>query len=213
MLKQTHQLSWRLQARSYASKPQKEKINLRGFITVGIFASIILTQVVDAVNQEKPLPRSMSETEYYRQQQRLKRKTSLFTPEEKEVYFLKGIPSVPQLDGVVVIDPSQLLEQERNDESSKYHALLNDPDYKQIPRGLVVDLIGKKLGSQPDGKFVILDFPGDTKESTQFEEKVVQIKGLVYPKNSAADDVVKYYKTVDKVKELGSPDELISLVQ
>jgi hypothetical protein len=201
------------QARSYASEQKKEKtINLKGFITVGIFASIILTQVVDAVQKEKPLPRSMSEAEYYRQQQRLKRKVSLFTDEQKQVYFLKGValPDI-QLDGVTVIDPKKLVADEKKDESSKYHALLNDTD--QIPRGLIVDLISKYLGSQPDGKFLVLNYPSDIKESTQFEDKVVTIKKLIALKQDAVDDVVKYYKTVDKVGEIDSLDELKQIVQ
>jgi hypothetical protein len=203
----------RFQARSYGSEQKKEKtINLKGFITVGIFASIILTQVVDAVQKEKPLPRSMSEAEYYRQQQRLKRKVSLFTDEQKQVYFLKGMVSPDiQLDGVTVIDPKKLVEDEKKDESSKYYALLNDTD--QIPRGLIVDLISKYLGSQPDGKFLVLNYPTDIKESTQFEDKVVTIKKLIALKQDAVDDVVKYYKTVDKVGEIDSLDEIKQIVQ
>ncbi|CDR44443.1 CYFA0S14e02784g1_1 [Cyberlindnera fabianii] len=204
--------------RSYSTAPKQEekaddkkdkKVNFRSFITVGIFASIILTQVVDAVNKEKPRPRSLSESEYYQQQARLRRKVSRFTPDNKEVYFVKAAEKVEKsqirADGFTVIDPSDLVEMEKNDEHSKFHALLNDPSTTTIPRGVVIDLIGNFLATQPDGKFVVLNFPSDIKESTQFEDKIVTIKSLInVGQSETTDDVVKYYKTVDKVNQVSS---------
>lgn len=203
------------QVRNYASESENKdkKINLKGFVTVGIFASIILTQVVDAVQKEKPMPRSMSESEYFRQQQRLKRKASRFTEEDKQVYFLKGQSAKDvKIPGINVVDPEALVEQEKNDESSMFHALLNDPGLNQVPRGLVIDLIGKYLGSQPNGKFLVLNFPSDVKESTQFEEKIVTIKNLIALKDQDVDDVVKYYNTVQKVKEINSVSDLNTIL-
>lgn len=203
----------RVPARCYASKSSSDnKINLKGFITVGIFASIILTQVVDAVLKEKPRPRSMSEAEYYRQQQRLKRKVARFTDAHKQVYLLKSDKPLSaddvKLDNVTVIDPKELVQAEKDDDTSKFHALLNDPELRDIPRGVVIDLILKYLESHPDGKYLVLNFPTDIKESTQFEDKVVTVKKLISLNAQGIDDLVKYYKTVDKVKDISSISEL-----
>lgn len=187
------------------STDQKNKtVDFRTFVTVAIFGSIILTQVVDAVVKEKPRgQKGMSEAEYYKLQQRLKRKVALFTPEEKEVLLFKDATvkdvNVTELSkqGIDVINPLDLVESEKNDKESKYYDLLNDPDLKQLPRGLTVELIGKALKNSPNSKFIVIGFPQDVKEAIQFEDKIVTVKNLVVSGN-ADDDVFKYYKTVNK---------------
>jgi hypothetical protein len=213
-------------ARFQSTKPKGKNsstIDFRTFISVSIFASILLTQVVDAVNQEKPRGQrgGMSEAEYYKQQQRLKRKIAMFSPDEKQVLLWKNgeisqIGNIEQLNehGVAVIDPVKLVDLEKQDKESKFYDLLNDPELKELPRGLVVDLIGKFIKESKQEKFLVVGFPPDVKESIKFEDKIVTIKNLVITDQSDEnDDVYRYYKTVNKSKKVDTIQEVTELFE
>lgn len=207
---------------SERSKPDPDKgPRFRNFIAIGIISYVILAQVVEAVNKQNPRPKSMSESEYIKQQMKLKRRKALFTQEQKSVWFIKsddseGLKSL-KIDGYEIIDPSVLLDHEKQDKDSLYHALLNDPTFK-IPTGLVVDLIAKKLQASEGTKFIVINYPDNIKESVKFEERIVTIKKLIHltsneGSKSEEDDVVKYYKTVNKVEDVQTDEELSKLLE
>lgn len=194
----------------------------RNFVAIGIISYVILAQVVEAVNKENPKPRSMSESEYQKQQMKLKRRKAFFSQDDKKVWFVKSDADEEslknlKLDGFEVINPNDLIEAEKKDEESLFNALLNDPETKKLPIGLLVDLILKKLKSSESKEFIVINYPPDIKESVKFEEKVVTIKKLIHLKKSETeqedDDVVKYYKTVGKVDEIKSTDDISSHLQ
>ncbi|CCH44680.1 hypothetical protein BN7_4248 [Wickerhamomyces ciferrii] len=204
------------------SKDPNKSVRFRNFIAIGIISWVILAQVVEAVNKEQKGSRSMSESEYFKQQMKLKRRKALFTQEEKQVYFVKADKNQDdlkelKLDGFELIDPSKLVEREKNDKESLYNALLNDPDTKTLPTGLLVDLISKELKNNESKKFVVINYPPDIKESVKFEEKAVTIKKLIHlsddKESKVEDDVLKYYNTVNKVQTIESTEDLIKSLE
>lgn len=207
--------------RCQSTKPDPNRgPRFRNFIAIGIISYVILAQVVEAVNKNNPKPKTMSEREYQIQQLKLKRRKAFFTQDDKNVWFVKSNTDEQsleglKLDGFEVINPNDLIEAEKKDETSLFNALLNDPETKEIPVGLIVDLILKKLKSSESKKFLVINYPTDIKESVKFEEKVVTIKKLIYLKNSEKDDddVVKYYKTVGKVDEVESTNDISNHLQ
>ncbi|CAM9024419.1 unnamed protein product [Wickerhamomyces anomalus] len=206
-----------------SSKPDPDRgPRFRNFIALGIISYVILAQVVEAVNKENPRNKSMSESEYFKQQMKLKRRKAIFTQDEKSVWFLKSddpekLKSL-KIDGFEILDPNVLLEKEKQDKDSLYYALLNDAEYKTLPTGLLVDLISKQLKASDSKKFIVINYPSDIKESVKFEEKVVTVKKLIHLKSSQDkgdddDDVVKYYKTVNKVDEIKSDKDITKLLE
>ncbi len=153
---------------------------------------------------------------------KLKRRKAIFTQDEKSVWFLKSddpekLKSL-KIDGFEILDPNVLLEKEKQDKDSLYYALLNDAEYETLPTGLLVDLISKQLKASDSKKFIVINYPSDIKESVKFEEKVVTVKKLIHLKSSQDkgdddDDVVKYYKTVNKVDEIKSDKDITKLLE
>jgi len=211
-----------------SSKPSSSKPNpdrgprFRNFIALGIVSYVILDQVIAVVQKENPNPKTMSESEHFKQQMKLKRRKAIFSQDDKQVWFIKAEGDAQEslkglnINGFEVIDPSALIEREKKDEESLFNALLNDPETKKIPTGLLVDLILKELQKSSGKKFVVINYPTDIKESVKFEEKVVTIKKLIHlanEQNGESDDVVKYYKTVNKVDEFKTTQDIIKSLE
>ncbi|KAH3684980.1 hypothetical protein WICPIJ_004059, partial [Wickerhamomyces pijperi] len=218
-----------LQQRTFTSSTQRfnkqtnnkseKSVNFRNFISVGIISTIILVQVVDAVNDSntgnRNAGRSMSEHEYARQQARLKRKKAVFDEDDIEVKFLwsdKGISRSLSVPGYQVINPLQLIEEEKQNKESRFYDLLNEKDFV-IPRGLVNDLVKNKLLAEAGKKkkfIVVVDdaLNYDMKDFIQFEDKVKTIDKFVVLNSDTLHDAQRYYQTVKKVAKIDSLDQL-----
>lgn len=195
---------------------------LKNLIAIGILGTIVLVKVVDTINEQNPRPRSLTESEYRKQQQRLKRLKCMFRPDEKPVYLLRArggkvskseVQQLKQFSQFEIVDPDELVNREKSDPNSQYFSLLNDPSIKKLPFGLKSALIGAylKQHDQPGTNFLVINFPENIKESVKFEENIVTIKKLLDVNetgSSAYNELVSYYKTVDKVVSASSLDQL-----
>ncbi|KAH3675880.1 hypothetical protein WICMUC_002450 [Wickerhamomyces mucosus] len=212
--------SARLNQQKQSDKKSESSVNFKNFIAVGIISSIILTQVVEAVNKESPnrSSRSISEAEYARQQQRLKRRVALFSDQDNlSVRFLWSDKDIGDLylPGFEIIDSLKLIEEEKGNKDSKYYDLLNDPSF-QIPRGLINELVKKKLieAKQDENgpkKFIIIldkNTNYDMKDFIQFEDRVITIDNFIILNSEKLHDAQRYYQTVKKVLKVDSVDEL-----
>ncbi|CAN3365625.1 hypothetical protein DICA4_E26764 [Diutina catenulata] len=126
---------------------------------------------------------------------------------------------------VKVIDPAQLIAREKEDESRKYCYLLRDLDarHKSYPKGLVTALVKNEVAyflntrmGTFDTNIVLKNYPQTTDEAIKFENEVSSVQKCLVTHydlvNKLSDpklarqvnNVVGYFNTVDKVKELVS---------
>lgn len=207
-----------------------------------VLSWVVLYFVTGKIDKKKPHNLFESEREFreYEERTGLKRRSKLVNHELNDHYRFYVIPyvtddavvdtisqQIKQLDPakqVKVIDPAELVAQEKADESRRYCYLLQDLDekHKSYPKGLITTLIknevkqfmNTRLGTF-DTNFVIKNYPQATDEAIKFENDVSDIqKCLVVhydivnhlPENPELarriNNVVGYFNTVGRTKEL-----------
>lgn len=188
--------------------PSFKKILLIAIVGTGIFV-----QAVRSLDKNQPKT-SYSELEYHQVINGLKRKVILFQPGELELKFTT-IPDVNSAKKRIsnnsdtkFINPSEIVDQHRNDDDDRYKALLENifavygKDYVyNLPEGLLVSLLGDYIKENVNvgDKVIIVDFPQTIKDASHFESEVAVVNKVVIPKKDSETDICKYFKTVDKV--------------
>jgi hypothetical protein len=185
-----------------------------------------------------------SEREFreYEESTGLKRRTKLINFEKNHHYKFYVIPYVHQDETVTkiadrlkeidegkqvkIIDPKQLVEQEKQDESRKYCYLLQDLDAegKSYPKGLMTALIKEEVHNflntrmgTFDTNFIIKNYPQSTDDAIKFENEVSDVQKCLIlhydilnelKKNNSPEiarsieNVAGYFETVNRVKTL-----------
>lgn len=224
--------------------PQKSQPRIRYLFYMVVLSWAVLYFVTGKVDKKQPKNTFASEREFrdYEEQTGLKRRNKLINHEKNEQYRFYVVPYVTDdyaLDSICqrikevdparevkVIDPKQLIETEKLDETRKYSYLLQDLDARNhsYPKGLVTALIknevaqflNTRLGTF-DTNIVIKNYPQSTDEAIKFENDISDIQKCLIVHydivNTLPDDpdlarnignVVGYFNTVGRVKEVVS---------
>ncbi|RLV95993.1 Altered inheritance of mitochondria protein 36 mitochondrial [Spathaspora sp. JA1] len=208
-------------SRNYAIKHQnikKKRPAVRYIFGMFLLSSAFLYFVTGRVDKKKTIKTSFSEKEFneYEEITGLKRRHKLFTFEMNEKYQFYVIPYVKhdesvetlskqlteldQSKKVKVINPVELLEQEKNDESKKYSFLLQDlqASNKSYPPGLVTAVIKEYLSfllntreGTLDTSFIIKNYPQTTHEAIKFENEISDIKKCIILENDVVNELSK----------------------
>ncbi|EGW33406.1 uncharacterized protein SPAPADRAFT_60765 [Spathaspora passalidarum NRRL Y-27907] len=207
--------------RNYAiqhSNIKRKRPAVRYMVGMFLFSTIFLFFVSGRVDKKKRVQTSFSEKEFdeYEEITGLKRRHKLITHEMNDKYQFYVIPYVKheesverlsqrlaQLDdskNVKVIDPTELLEQEKADESKKYSYLLQDLDAanRPYPPGLITAVIKQHLTfllntreGTLDTTYIIKNYPKTTHEAIKFENEVSDIKKCIVLQNDVANELPK----------------------
>ena len=88
---------------------------------------------------------------------------------------------------VKIIDPAQLIEEQKKDEGMKYHYLLEDLDEqgRPYPPGLITAVIKQEIykilntrEGTFDTNFIIKNYPQTTNEAIKFENDISDIQNV-----------------------------------
>lgn len=226
------------------SKAKKEP-RIR-YIAYIVAISWVAIWFVSGQVDKKKTKQYMSEREFqeYEQSTGIKRRHKLIGPDlnsKYKFYVLPYIHSEDQLQKIesslkkadpsrkiVVLDPSELVAQEKADEGKRYSALINELDasHKPYPSGLITAILKHHLSflmntreGTFDTNYIIKNYPQTTSEAIKFENDVSDIaKCLVLnydmenelPKHKNDEEVrsIKnvegYFDSVGKTKTLTS---------
>lgn len=197
-------------------------------VAISFSAMYFVSHSVD----KRVVKKSFSEGEFkdYEQQTGLKRRHKLLGHDMNQKYKFYVVPYVHDqttLDKIVtrllevddskkvkVIDPQELIVQEKQDERNKYCYLLEDLEdaRKPFPPGLITALIKQYISffmNTRDGTFdttfVIKNYPQHTAEAIKFENDVSDIHGCIL----LQDDIVNQLPNVkddDGVRAISNVD-------
>lgn len=179
-------------------------------VGVAVVSTLIFVQAAKSIDRSKPQT-EFSEAEFEKVRSGLRRRVTVFKPDELEVLAVLADVPVEKIRapaGARAVRVQQALERFRTDEHDKYHALLEElhavhgDDYSaHLPKGALVALMGRYLKEvcQAGDSVVLLGFPRNMQEAIQFESEVAVISALVAPQGSEESQLVQYFKTVNKV--------------
>ncbi|AGO12750.1 AaceriADR282Cp [[Ashbya] aceris (nom. inval.)] len=198
--------------RPYASKaPRSDEMpSAWKMAAVAVISTFIFVQTARSIDRSKPQT-EFSEEEFRKVRSGLKRRVTLFEPNELEVLaVLANVPTdkIRAPAGAHVVRVLQALERFRTDKEDKYHALLEElhaqhgDEYPaHLPKGAAVALLGRYIKEvcKAGDSVVLLGFPQNMQEAIQFESEVAVISTLVAPQGSEESQLVKYFNTVNKV--------------
>lgn len=217
--------------RLYSSSNKKSEPRIRYLAYMFVLSSALVYFGTKQVNRKRVKKSFGSEQELneYEQLTGIRRRTRLITDNTKYKFY-----SVPHVEDenlisclsdklaptkVKIIDPQQLVEIERQDESRRYSILLNDlhKNNEPLPTGLITALVKAEIGlyintSQGiyDTNFILKNYPKNTSEASKFETDIASIEKVFGLKNEITDvkgtakdvrnlhNVVSYFETVGK---------------
>lgn len=235
--------------RFYSQKPQyrsktKGEPRIRYLFYMFVLSSLLVYFGTGKV-EKKRVKTSFTEKELdeYEQATGIKRRSRLIAGDNVNKYKFYSIPYtkdeaiVEKLSScmgetkVKVIDPQELLEKEKQDETRRYCYLLQDLEKrkKPIPHGLLTALVKEEVSfyintSQGiyDTNFILKNYPQDTQEASKFETDIANLEKVVVLKNDIKclpegktardiDNVLSYFETVDKSEALDNVEDLKSI--
>lgn len=223
---------------------QKEVPKVRYIFYLAVASWGVLFLATSQINKSKPKTTFNSEREFkdYEESTGLRRRNKLINYEKNSHYKFYAVPyvhlqeTVDEISAklqeydpakqVKVIDPLELIDAEKNDESRKYCYLLQDLDAnkKPYPKGLITALIKEevqlflntRLGTF-DTNFILKNYPQTTEDAIKFENEVSDVqkclaihydlmnevsKSKTADEKRMIDNVVGYFETVGRVKQL-----------
>lgn len=205
------------------SKLKKSEPRLKYLLYIVGFSwvAIILTT---ADLKSKPDFKSTREYKEYEESTGLRRRNKIINYEKNEQYKFYTVPFVHSSTAisdieksllssdpskqVKVIDPVDLIAQEKEDESRKYHYLLHnlDEQKKAYPKGLITALIKQEVSfylntrsGTFDTNFILKNFPQTTEDAIKFENEVSDVQNCLVVK-SDIEDFLKSDKSPDEVR-------------
>ncbi|KAL6944567.1 hypothetical protein ACO0RG_001304 [Hanseniaspora osmophila] len=212
-------------ASTNAQKKQSSGPGIKKIALVGLIGTAIFVQAAESLEKSKP-KNSFTEEEYNTYVMNgLKRKKLMLNPESfPPIKFLlnaQGATAQKKLsdDSAYVVDPVNVVEYYRSNETSKYEALLNEIFEKngsnkdvlpeKLPQGMICMLIGRYIQDhtlsdkiESKSSIIIKNFPKNLKEAIKFENDVGNVKSIIIGESDAAQsDIVGYYDTVKKVEK------------
>lgn len=226
--------------------PKKDVPRIRYLFYMTVLSWGFLYLATGQINKPKPKTSFESEREFkeYEESTGLRRRNKLINFEKNSHYKFYAVPFVKsdeEIESIAeklqhydpekqvkVIDPKQLIEIEKTDESKKYCFLLQDLDasHRSYPKGLITALIKEEIqlflntrSGTFDTNIILKNYPQTTEDAIKFENDVSDIqKCLVFnygddlvsessatisPQDKRAiDNVVGYFETVGRVKHL-----------
>lgn len=206
------------QGKNTGKRNEPEYPGFKKFSLIAIIGTVVFVSTVRTLDDNKQ-KLSMSQQEYDHSVNGLKRRVSIFAPEELKVQLMQSrdpmmIKKVTQIQQLTIIDPREIVIKAQNDASDPYEPLLGEllekygpQDYiDNLPTGMLVMLLGRYMrqNCHRDDQVLIIDFPKTLKEAIKFENDISIIEKLVVAPGSdtQSNDVAKYYATVDKINQL-----------
>lgn len=233
--------------RNYATSKKNGPPRIRYLFYTFLFSTAVLYFAGSNVDK-RPKPKTSfvdeNELREYEKSTGLKRRYKLINSEKNENYRFFVVPYVhtqSTLDHLVkkikesdsarevkVIDPAELIEAEKKDESKRYCYILQDleKENKPLPKGLITAVIKEEISQflntrsgTFDTNFVIKNYPQSTDEAIKFENDISDVKQCLVlhfdiinelPKYEDSDasrsinNVVGYFKTVGKTTEIAN---------
>ncbi|EDO17822.1 hypothetical protein Kpol_1043p12 [Vanderwaltozyma polyspora DSM 70294] len=210
-----------LSRRAYSAGSSSSNNEIPGFgkiALVGVIGTYIFYKAAQSIDRNKP-KEYVSEDEYNNVMSGLKRRVSIFKPDEVEIHLspIKDVTKVKRLfrddKQMIYIDPAKLAEQVRQDPEDPYEPLLEElvkkhgteAYYDHLPFGMAAMLTGRymKENCKAGDRIVVYNFPLNIQEAIKFENEISILKDIVvYKDDQSIDGVVSYYKTVKKVQEI-----------
>ncbi|EMG50627.1 AIM36 Altered inheritance of mitochondria protein 36 [Candida maltosa Xu316] len=186
---------------SIANVKKKKEPVMRYLIYMVVISWVAMYFAAGKVDKKKPNIQNLTEREFqqYEEETGLRRRNKLINHEMNSKYKFYVIPYVHDNDlldkvigllkhegkNVKVIDPVELIQQQKEDEGMKYHYLLEDLDEqrKPYPPGLITAIIKQAVHqflNTREGTFdtniIIKNYPQTTNEAIKFENDVSDIQ-------------------------------------
>ncbi|CAI5756633.1 unnamed protein product [Candida verbasci] len=182
--------------------PKKEEHRVRYILYMVALSWVAMYFVGNNLEKKRPSMQNLTEREFneYELKTGIKRRNKLINDKLAQKYKFYVIPYIKQdeeLDEIVtklkqkdssynikVIDPKQLIEEEKADDSRKYSILLQtlESQKKSFPPGLITAIIKDYLNTfintregTFDTNFIIKNYPQTTNEAIKFENDVSDI--------------------------------------
>ncbi|RCK55217.1 Altered inheritance of mitochondria protein 36, mitochondrial [Candida viswanathii] len=215
--------------RCYASgpTPKKKEPVVRYLFYMVVLSWVAMYYVANRVDK-KTVKQSFTEREFqqYEEETGVKRRNKLISSDLNNKYKFYVIPYIydnDQLSKIVnllkskdeganvkIIDPSELIEQQKQDEGLRYHYLLQDLDEQKrpYPQGLITALIKQDINNYMntrqgtfDTNFIIKNYPQTTAEAIKFENDVADIQKCLILHFDMLNELPKY-KSVDEKRAI-----------
>ncbi|KAI5960182.1 AIM36 [Candida pseudojiufengensis] len=180
---------------------QKKEPRIRYIIYVVIISWVFIWFVSGQVDKKKPT-QYLTEREFqeYEKNTGIKRRNKLISSNLNKNYKFYVIPFITSEEEiqkieksmlkhdpskkVKIIDPQELIKEEKNDDGKRYSALLNELDTtkKPYPPGLITAIIKEYIKfyintreGTFDTNFLIINYPQTTNEAIKFENDISNI--------------------------------------
>lgn len=168
---------------------------------------------------KKTVKKDFSEREFqqYEEATGVKRRNKLISGDLSSKYKFYVIPYIndnEQLDKIVnllkskdegahvkIIDPSELIEQQKQDEGLRYHYLLHDLEEQKrpYPQGLITALVKQEINNYLNTRqgtfetnFIIKNYPQTTAEAIKFENDVADVQKCLILHFDMLNELPKY---------------------
>lgn len=168
---------------------------------------------------KKTVKKDFSEREFqqYEEATGVKRRNKLISGDLSSKYKFYVIPYIndnEQLDKIVnllkskdegthvkIIDPSELIEQQKQDEGLRYHYLLHDLEEQKrpYPQGLITALVKQEINNYLNTRqgtfetnFIIKNYPQTTAEAIKFENDVADVQKCLILHFDMLNELQKY---------------------
>lgn len=241
-----HQTPMQIIKRNYVivHRERKKEPVIRYLFYMLVASWVAIYFVANRVDKKKPPQQSFTEREFqlYEEETGLKRRNKLISHTMNSKYKFYVIPYVHDEEElkkvanllqhkdenatVKIIDPAQLIEEQKKDKGMKYHYLLEDLDEqgRPYPPGLITAVIKQEIykilntrEGTFDTNFIIKNYPQTTNEAIKFENDISDIQKCLIlhydmlnelPKNKtdeeqrAIKNVDGYFNSVGKSKTL-----------
>lgn len=199
-------------------KQRKKEPVLRYLFYMIVLSWGFIYYVANRVDK-KTVKKDFSEREFqqYEEATGVKRRNKLISGDLSSKYKFYVIPYIndnEQLDKIVnllkskdegthvkIIDPSELIEQQKQDEGLRYHYLLHDLEEQKrpYPQGLITALVKQEINNYLNTRqgtfetnFIIKNYPQTTAEAIKFENDVADVQKCLILHFDMLNELPKY---------------------
>ncbi|EER34516.1 hypothetical protein CTRG_01377 [Candida tropicalis MYA-3404] len=199
-------------------KQRKKEPVLRYLFYMIVLSWGFIYYVANRVDK-KTVKKDFSEREFqqYEEATGVKRRNKLISGDLSSKYKFYVIPYIndnEQLDKIVnllkskdegthvkIIDPSELIEQQKQDEGLRYHYLLHDLEEQKrpYPQGLITALVKQEINNYSNTRqgtfetnFIIKNYPQTTAEAIKFENDVADVQKCLILHFDMLNELPKY---------------------